>query len=363
MLETIREYALERLMASTGDDEVRRRDVQYVLRLAQRGTLDVDASKRLSPAHLSAELDNLREALHWSRDGQTVDVHLRMVAALAVFWDRSGRLREGDEWLRGAVAFAKRETPAVRAPVLLGASQIAGRRGELERARRLAKQALDLYRELGDERGIGRALGEHAAIAARRARTNRRRRCLRRDRRSQPGPATAPSAAAAIPLGGQAMGRGDYAQARALFERALGTFRDLRDEVMVGQALCLLGVLAVRERRHAAAREPLEQSLRIACEFGYPEAAAYSLSALVALAAGEGELARAEQLLAAADALFEEVGTTRLPFIAELDRQSNRQAPGCNLETAETASVLQAAFLAVPPCAGSTHCARAISAS
>ena len=123
-------------------------------------------------------------------------------------------------------------------------------------------------------------------------------------------------------LGGQAMRRGDYAQARILFEQALTTFRQLRDELMVGQALCLLGVLAVRERRYAAAREPLEQSLRIAREFGYPEAAAYSLSALAALAAGEGDLARAAHLLASADALFEKIGTTRLPFIVELDRQA-----------------------------------------
>ena len=323
MLETIREYALERLAASSDEDVVRRSHAEYFLRLAQRGTLDVAASKRLSPADLSVEDDNLREALGWSRDADAVDVHLRMVAALAVFWDRSGRLREGDEWLRGAVAVAKRDAPTLRGSVLLGASQIAGRRGELERARRLAEQALDLYRELGDERGIARALHEHAVVAARQG-EDERATSLFEERRAIAARAgdQAQQAGAAIPLGGQAMSRGDYAQARMLFEQALTTFRHLRDELMVGQALCLLGVLAVRERRYAAAREPLEQSLRIAREFGYPEAAAYSLSALAALAAGEGELARAEQLLAAADALFEGLGTTRLPFIAELDQQA-----------------------------------------
>ena len=132
MLETIREYALERLAASSDEDVVRRSHAEYFLRLAQRSMLDVAASKRLSPADLSVEDDNLREALGWSREADAVDVHLRMVAALAVFWDRSGRLREGDEWLRGAVAVAKRDAPTLRGSVLLGASQIAGR---LRRAR------------------------------------------------------------------------------------------------------------------------------------------------------------------------------------------------------------------------------------
>jgi predicted ATPase/DNA-binding SARP family transcriptional activator len=311
MLETIREYALERLAASSEEDDVRRRHVECFLRLAQRATLDVEASERLSPADLSVEHDNLREALRWSRDAHSIDVHLRMVAALVVFWDRSGRLSEGDEWLRGALAFAKREAPALRASVLLGASRIAGRRGELERARRFVQQALDLYGELGDERGIARALHEHGTIAARQG-EHEHATSLFAESRAIAAKAGDPvqQAGAAIPLGGQAMGRGDYAQARVLFEQALATFRQLGDELMEGQALCLLGVLAVRERHYAAAREPLEQSLRIAREFGYPEAAAYSLSALAALAAGEDELPRAEHLLAAADALFEEVGTT-----------------------------------------------------
>ena len=187
----------------------------------------------------------------------------------------------------------------------------------------MAEQALDLYRELGDERGIARLCTSTRSAPRVKARTNGRL-PLFEERRAIAARAgdQAQQAGAAIPLGGQAMRRGDYAQARMLLEQALTTFRHLRDELMVGQALCLLGVLAVRERRYAAARDPLEQSLRIAREFGYPEAAAYSLSALAALAAGEGELARAEHLLAAADALFEELGTTRLPFIAELDQQA-----------------------------------------
>jgi tetratricopeptide (TPR) repeat protein len=221
------------------------------------------------------------------------------------------------------MAFAKSEAPALRAPLLLGASRIAGRRGELERARGFAEQALDLYRQLGDERGIARVLHEHAVVAARQG-EHKHATSLFAESRAIAAQAGDPAqqANAAIPLGGEAMGRGDYAQARVLFEQALATFRQLGDELMVGQALCLLGVLAVRERHYVAAREPLEQSLRISRKFGYPEAAAYSLSALAALAAGEGEVAQAEHLLAAADALFEDVGTTRLPFIAELDRQA-----------------------------------------
>jgi tetratricopeptide (TPR) repeat protein len=122
-----------------------------------------------------------------------------------------------------------------------------------------------------------------------------------------------------IPLGAQAARRGDYAHARALLEDALAVLRELGDELNVGQALCIIGIAAVLEGDYAAAREPLERSLEIAQRFGYPEAFAYSLSGLAGIAAGEGDLERAENLLAAADVLLAEVGATRLPLVAEVD--------------------------------------------
>ncbi len=91
------------------------------------------------------------------------------------------------------------------------------------------------------------------------------------------------------------------------------------NEKDVGQALCHLGVVALQAGRYDDAREPLEESLRIAQRLAYAEAAAYSLSGLAALAVAQDDVAQAAQLLAAADALLDELGTTRLPFISDLD--------------------------------------------
>jgi tetratricopeptide (TPR) repeat protein len=105
----------------------------------------------------------------------------------------------------------------------------------------------------------------------------------------------------------------------ALLEDALAVLRELGDDLQVGQALCILGIAALLEGEYAEARDPLERSLEIAQRFDYREAAAYSLSGLARVAAGEGDLERAENLLAAADALFDEVGAKRLPLVAEVD--------------------------------------------
>ena len=116
MLETIREYSLERLAASSDEDVVRRRHAEYFLRLAAEQHAYVAASERLSPVDLSVEDDNLREALRWSREADAVDVHLLMAASLAVFWDRSGTTARGRRMAEGRSAQSReRGASAARA--------------------------------------------------------------------------------------------------------------------------------------------------------------------------------------------------------------------------------------------------------
>jgi predicted ATPase/DNA-binding SARP family transcriptional activator len=320
MLETIREYALERLGDSGDENAVRDRHARYFLRLAERGSRDVEAREWASPAELGAEHDNLRAALSWSREGGAVDLHLGLVTALAPFWDVGGYLSEGDAWLQEASVIAEREAHPLRASILVGASGLAARLGDLARAAELAKRALRLYRDCDDTQGTMRVLHAQALIAAWSGEEARAASFYAEERAiATRAGARRQEAVANIALGANAARRGDYAQARALLEDALAVLRGLGDDLQVGQAQCILGMAAVLERDYAAAREPLERSLEIARRFGYREAAAYSLTGLAGMAADEGDLARAEHLLAAADVLFDEVGAKRLPLVAEVD--------------------------------------------
>jgi predicted ATPase/DNA-binding SARP family transcriptional activator len=323
MLETIREYALARLEGSGEENEVRDRHVRYFFRIAERGSWDVDAREWASPAALGAEHDNLRAALSWSRESGAVDLQLGLVAALVRFWDVGGYLSEGDAWLQEACVIAEREAHPLRGSILVGASNLAARLGDLPRAARLARKALRLYRDRDDTPGMMRALHAQALIAAWGGDEARATSLLTQQRAIAAATGNRREEAnASVALGGQATQRGDYGQARALLADALAVFHDLGNELGIGQALCHLGIVAALERDHAAAREPLQQSLEIAQRFGYREAAAYSLSGLAAVAAGEGDLEQAERQLAAADVLLDEVAATRLPFVAELERHT-----------------------------------------
>jgi len=317
MLETVREYALERLLASRGEAELRRAHARYYGELVQ-----TSASALGSPAVLAtvaADHENVRAALRWSRDAER-DLHLRLVPAAAPFWSIRGYLKEADAWLRPAVAIAASARPAVRARVLTAAAGSACRLGDLARADELVVEALNLWRELGDESGAAAALAVAMMSAARAGDLARRGALLEEFATAAAHGGDSDLRAVALRVAGAGAGRaGDHEHGRTLVEESLRLACAAGNEKDVGQALCHLGVVALQAGRYDDAREPLEESLRIAQRLAYAEAAAYSLSGLAALAVAQDDVAQAAQLLAAADALLDELGTTRLPFISDLD--------------------------------------------
>jgi len=154
-LETIREYALEQLARSPDADEIGRRHYRHYLKLAEAS--DLSAARRRGGERLdlaAAARDNLRAALTWSLETDSVTLGLKLATALERFWVTHDP-REGMRWFDalldrpGAAAVA----PAVRAEALRaygGATDIAG---DDEGARRLYEQSLALFEELGDEHG------------------------------------------------------------------------------------------------------------------------------------------------------------------------------------------------------------------
>ena len=149
MLETIREYAVERLAARGEADEVANRHANWFMNLGQRdGTLLFEAFRPELVDRLRADHSNLRAALVWlDEKGTTIDV-LRLAAAMGWFWYVDWHYREGLTWLERGLACAPAAPTAMRADAANSAGLLAYTLGDftcasthLERAQRLAREA------------------------------------------------------------------------------------------------------------------------------------------------------------------------------------------------------------------------------
>ncbi|HEV2121938.1 MAG TPA: tetratricopeptide repeat protein, partial [Chloroflexota bacterium] len=161
MLETVREYGLEKLEASGEEDTVRDAHAAWCLRLAeteQAGFADPGPRSTAWMDQMEAELDNLRAAMAWDRDSGNVDSSLRFGAALWLFWWVRGYVTEGGAWLEEMLARGGDASPAVRAAAVHAAGNLARYRGDFEHAVAWHREDLALRRQLGDTRGMALAL-------------------------------------------------------------------------------------------------------------------------------------------------------------------------------------------------------------
>ena len=152
MLETIREYAAERLEASGETDELRRRHAQHFLALAEKAEPNLRGYSRAWLDRLEREHDNLRAALDWFGASRESEVVLRLAGALSRFWDEKGHLAEGRRRLEIALRADDRPT-AARAKALNGAADLAVSLGDAATATLRAEEGLALHRTLGDAWG------------------------------------------------------------------------------------------------------------------------------------------------------------------------------------------------------------------
>jgi len=186
MLETIREYAMEKLSESGEQSATRRAHAAYCLVLAEEGNPELNSSERAAwLARCDHEIENLRSALDWLFETLNVDWSLRLCIALFRFWDMREHLSEGRARLEAVRTMAGSEHPKERARVSLFLGALATAQGDSQAAEGFLQEGLSLYEELDDEPGIAASL-KALAISAR--------------------------------------DRGDFAAAQAIFERSLAPF-------------------------------------------------------------------------------------------------------------------------------------------
>ncbi len=159
MLETVREFGLERLAASGEEDAMRAAHAAHYLALAERAApLVRGPAARAEMAALERDHGNLRAALIWFEHGGEAEALLRLAAALGYFWSVIGYWTEGNAWLERALAADLRPSPA-RLEALENLGENAGFQGDTAQAETTLREALDA----GPSAGLGGESRQHPA--------------------------------------------------------------------------------------------------------------------------------------------------------------------------------------------------------
>jgi predicted ATPase/DNA-binding CsgD family transcriptional regulator len=372
MLETIREYAMERLEASGEALVARRAHAGWFRSLAEHAEPGLRGPDQQHWRDiLEADLDNLRAALAWTLDAadpEDADQGVAIVGALWYFWFQRGLTGEARRWL--ALALARAPQGRARAQVLLGAGTLAWRQGDLAAARTLLEESAALWRDHHDRGGLAEAthvLGhvrfdQRDHLAARGLFEE----SLQEYRRAadtigglpllgdlglvayhEGANATADGilreslalyrehglkdrvAGALNVLGDLAQLAGDHEQATARYEESLALWGELRGTPGIASALHKLGQVSRSTDDVVTARARLAESLALQQELGNRQGIAECLAGLAGTAAAAGHPERAARLLAASSALLEEIGVPLAPvdraaFARDLDATRKR---------------------------------------
>jgi predicted ATPase len=301
MLQTLREYALERLDEAGDADDVRLRYAHWYVELLQPKTNWYTPQSTLPANQSAAELENFRSALEWAAElGDSETVAWLVVSLSRWVWYRRGQLHEADRWLSFAREHQSDYPLLLQARVLSAARKFVGRRGDHDEAAGLGEQALAIYRELGHPEGVCMELNGRAASAAGRGDLGRARAALEEaidHARTNELPGFLPDAL--NNLGDVAIAQGDLDEARALCEEGLKLAGSAGAGVDTPNLLINLTHIANLQRRHADAAELGRETLTVAIDREDSLTAAAAVMQIAWLLAQQGEPERAARLLGA----------------------------------------------------------------
>ena len=308
MLETIREFALERLDESSEREALRRRHAVHFLLIAEEAKPELEGGPAQSAwlERLEHERDNLRASLAWAQEAD-VELGLRLGAALVNFWDIRGPIGEAREWLATLLERAGTETLELQVKVLPWAGDYALVQGDAEAALAFGEESLRVARQLRDPMAIGRALHDLAEVAFRR-REYVRARELYEEAISTVSEVGYPAPGSINNLGQLALIEHDYERASDLFHRALALYREQGKALQAAIPLANLAEVELWRCRYAEALSLLEQSLKLTQQFSYDEGSAQCLRLLAALLAFQGRASDAACLLGALETALDALG-------------------------------------------------------
>jgi non-specific serine/threonine protein kinase len=312
MLETIREFARERLHAEGEESQIARRHAEFYADLVGRAEPELSRARQAEwLGRLDAEHANLLAVLRWAARTRNADLGLTMAGRMWRFWQFRGRFTEGRLWLERLLASAGEAATAARAKALIGLAGLCYWQGDWEGAEARYQEAWDVASALDDWWLVFEALGGLVSTVA----------CHRGD----------PEAAAPLDAQFQAhvaqrqhdpfvvgfgmattatirLFTGDLDGSREYNEQVLAGTRTFGERWYEGQTLRTLGLTSLLQARYELAEHELLASLDIAWEAGDLVGVALDLDRLGKAAVGLGQLERAVVLAGAASRIRETVG-------------------------------------------------------
>ena len=225
LLETVREYARQKLLDSGERLALQRRHAEFFAQLAESNRAPPGQSGSVrKPRHLDPDHDNLRACLDWATE-HDIDLGLRVAAAIGGFWRERGHHREAMQ--RGAALLSHpgaAGSAEPRARLLQGLCGLAFEQGDAATLQSLAEQSLAAWRAIGDSNGIALAYAWLANAAA-----------MRRD----------------------------LASSLALYRESLALFRETGNTLRVAESLTNLGCVTTESGAPAQALPLLHEALAL----------------------------------------------------------------------------------------------------
>lgn len=270
MLQTVGEYAQERLAESSDEYAVRRAHAAYCLILAEEGNPDLTPAERGHwLRNCDAEIANLRAALDWICQNNELEWGLRLCVALFRYWDMRELLAEGRLRMETMLRLAGSKYTKQRAKITQFLGALTTAQGDFEVAQHYLQASLDLYEELGDQYGIAASLNA-LAIAAR--------------------------------------DRGDYGLSQSYFERSLACWRLLPDRLAIARCLHNLANVVRVRGDFARAQYASKEATSLFEDLGDRSGAAWAINQQGDIERERGELADARRLYEEALARFRRNG-------------------------------------------------------
>ncbi|MDR3687877.1 MAG: tetratricopeptide repeat protein [Fimbriimonas sp.] len=267
MLETVRQYARDRLAESGASDAVRTHHRDTYLALAEAAEPKLRGEQQGKwIQHLEDEHENLLVALDWSMLEASNGTGLRFCGALSRFWVTRGHLSEGRDWCTRVLGTVEGQG---RATLLDGIGTLASHQGDYASARSCYEESLAIYRELGDRNGVAHSLNG---------------------------------------LGNAACNQDDYSFSQAQFEECRAIYQEIGDRNGVARSLSGLGRVAEFQSDFACAQANYEQTLAIYREIGDRGGVAHSWNCLGNAAFYQGDYSSARAYYQGGVAIYREIG-------------------------------------------------------
>ncbi len=320
-LETVRQYAGERLAECGEADRWRDRHCEWCLALAEGAAQHLyRAGQAAWQQRLGTDYDNLRAAMNWSVSSPTrKEAALRLVGALTQFWVMGSYQREAREWIRTALAGSRNASPLVLARALEAKCYSELDTGDYDAAASIAREWVDVARAAGDRWQTAYALFGTGIVAIQQWVLKAAHAC------AAEGAMLSREEGDPWLIGRFLSVRGliawmehDFRAARGLIGESVSISRALGDEWHLGMVLCNLACVTRLDGDYEEAHQLHREGLGLFGRLGDRRGAAFHLAGLAGAELERGSADRAARLLGAGASLMEAIGAPYTP-VTQID--------------------------------------------